>query len=242
MTAQRKEGDEGARRQVKRAALSSIGRLHIFRLTVGPFAVLVLITDGVGTLPSIRSGALGPEASDAGWRPLLPAHRVSRIRCIGTDVARSPARRPTPRARLAPAPGRGQHDLDSGRSRFPRWNNPYGGARRRRAADALRRGPCEEVTPLTLGLVAGIGGNGDCPHECIEWLLDHGVDVRGLMPTPRMPTPRAWQITERDGRRTQVWRLDERRSDELYAMLRPAHSSWPENAQKTRCAHFGVNP
>ena len=147
MTAQRKEGDEGARRQVKRAALSSIGRLHIFRLTVGPFAVLVLITDGVGTLPSIRSGALGPEASDAGWRPLLPAHRVSRIRRIGTDVARSPARRPTPRARLAPAPGRGQHDLDSGRSRVPRWNNPYGGARRRRAADALRRGLGEEVPP-----------------------------------------------------------------------------------------------
>lgn len=104
-------------------------------------------------------------------------------------------------------------------------------------AGLARRSP-----PLTLGLVAGIGGNGDCPHECIEWLLDHGVDVRGLMPTPKMPTPRAWQITERDGRRTQVWRLDERRSDELYAMLRPAHSSWPENAQKTRCAHFGVNP
>ena len=104
MTAQRKEGDEGARRQVKRAALSSIGRLHIFRLTVGPFAVLVLITDGVGTLPSIRSGALGPEASDAGWRPLLPAHRVSRIRHIGTDVARSPARRRNPPRAPRPRP------------------------------------------------------------------------------------------------------------------------------------------
>ena len=55
-----------------------------------------------------------------------------------------------------------------------------------------------------------------------------------------MPTPRAWQITERDGRRTQVWRLDERRSDELYAMLRPAHSSWPENAAAAKCAHLAA--
>lgn len=104
-------------------------------------------------------------------------------------------------------------------------------------AGLARRSP-----PLTLGLVAGIGGDGDCPRECVEWLVDHGIDVRGLIPTQNMPTPRAWQITERDGRRTQVWRLDERRGDELYAMLRPAHSSWPENAATARCAHFGVNP
>ena len=41
-------------------------------------------------------------------------------------------------------------------------------------AGLARRSP-----PLTLGLVAGIGGDGDCPRECVEWLVDHGVDVKG---------------------------------------------------------------
>ena len=118
-------------------------------------------------LPSERGAWSGgvrrrmASASTGPSRLAHPSHRYGR-----RAVARASAH--PPRARLAPAPGRGQHDLDSGRSRVPRWNNPYGGARRRRAADALRRGLGEEVPPLTLGLVAGIGGNGDCPHECIE--------------------------------------------------------------------------
>lgn len=103
-------------------------------------------------------------------------------------------------------------------------------------AGLARRDP-----PLTLGLVAGVGGDGDCPRECVTWLEQHDIDTTGLLPTPNMPTPRAWQITELDGRRTQVWRLEDMGAA-LYAMLRPDHSLWPRRAATARCAHFGVNP
>lgn len=91
----------------------------------------------------------------------------------------------------------------------------------------------------SLGLVAGVGEN-DCPKECLQWLTERGVDISGLIPTVGMPTPRAWQITEYDGRRTQVWRLDA--SDALYSMLRPRFDLWPEQAQRATAIHFGVNP
>ena len=102
-------------------------------------------------------------------------------------------------------------------------------------------GLARRYPPLTLGLVAGVGGDGDCPRECVTWLEQHDIDTTGLLPTPNMPTPRAWQITELDGRRTQVWRLEDMGAA-LYAMLRPDHSLWPRRAAKARCAHFGVNP
>lgn len=90
-----------------------------------------------------------------------------------------------------------------------------------------------------LGLVAGIGES-DCPPECVKWLENIGCDVSGLLPTSGMQTPRAWQITENDGRRTQVWRPEA--GDALYEMLRPRFDAWPERFQRARAIHFGVNP
>ena len=92
---------------------------------------------------------------------------------------------------------------------------------------------------IRVALVAGVGEN-DCPDECVRWLRERNVDVSGLIRTPGARTPRAWQITEADGRRTQVWRVDA--SEALYAMLRPRFSTWPEGVRKPRCVHFGVNP
>ena len=62
----------------------------------------------------------------------------------------------------------------------------------------------------------------------------------GLLAVSGASTPRAWQITERDGRRTQVWR--EEAGEGLYAMLRPEFASWPEKCRRTRAVHFGINP
>ena len=92
---------------------------------------------------------------------------------------------------------------------------------------------------LSLGLVAGVGES-DCPPECVKWLENIGCDVSGLLPTPGMRTPRAWQITEHDGRRTQVWRHEA--GDALYDMLRPRFDAWPSCFRSARALHFGVNP
>lgn len=88
-------------------------------------------------------------------------------------------------------------------------------------------------------LVAGVGED-DCPETCRRWLVERGVDVDGLLATPGAKTPRAWQITEKDGRRTQVWRAEA--SEALYAMLRPEFACWPKKCRRTRAAHFGIDP
>jgi sugar/nucleoside kinase (ribokinase family) len=53
-------------------------------------------------------------------------------------------------------------------------------------------------------------------------------------------TPRAWQITEPDGRRTQVWRTPP--CPDLYAMLRPPASALPPSYLAARAFHVGVHP
>eukprot|EP00898_Chlorokybus_atmophyticus_P008782 jgi/Chlat1/8905/Chrsp92S08219 len=52
-----------------------------------------------------------------------------------------------------------------------------------------------------IGLAAGVGE--DLPQSCRDWLDESGVSCEGLVLTPN-PTPRAWQVHEEDGRRTQV--------------------------------------
>mmetsp|Transcript_37508 Transcript_37508/g.110813 ORF Transcript_37508/g.110813 Transcript_37508/m.110813 type:complete len:182 (+) Transcript_37508:484-1029(+) len=52
-----------------------------------------------------------------------------------------------------------------------------------------------------VGLAAGVGP--DLPSSCQAWLESIGVDLSGLVRYKR-PTPRAWQVFEADGRRTQV--------------------------------------
>lgn len=56
----------------------------------------------------------------------------------------------------------------------------------------------------TVGLAAGVGS--DLPPTCLQWLADCGVQLEGLLVQESQPTPRAWQVLESDGRRTEVRR------------------------------------
>lgn len=56
-----------------------------------------------------------------------------------------------------------------------------------------------------VGLVSGVGS--DLPAEAQAWLESTGIDTTGLRYSNQWPTPRAWQLLEADGRRTQVWRV-----------------------------------
>ena len=58
-----------------------------------------------------------------------------------------------------------------------------------------------------VGLVAGVGD--DLSDETLAPLKNAGINLDGLRITSH-PTPRAWQIHEEDGRRTQVWRTPPR--------------------------------
>ncbi|KAK9815220.1 hypothetical protein WJX72_000160 [[Myrmecia] bisecta] len=88
-----------------------------------------------------------------------------------------------------------------------------------------------------VGLAAGVGA--DLPQACRAWLQKLGVDVKGLRLTDR-PTPRAWQVCENDGRRTQVWRMEP--SPELYRMLRPEIADLPPHFLASRAYIMGVHP
>ena len=56
-----------------------------------------------------------------------------------------------------------------------------------------------------MGLAAGVGQ--DMPPAHREWLHAAGVDTTGLLEIVDRQTPRAWQILEDDGRRTQVMEM-----------------------------------
>ncbi|PNW86482.1 hypothetical protein CHLRE_02g088300v5 [Chlamydomonas reinhardtii] len=91
-----------------------------------------------------------------------------------------------------------------------------------------------------VGLSAGVGP--DMPERCKAWLRSIGCDVSGLIVHDR-PTPRAWQVFEEWGRRTQVWRGRDDPCDQLYDMLRPRYDTMPPAFQcRTSNYHLGVHP
>ena len=77
----------------------------------------------------------------------------------------------------------------------------------------------------------------DLPAACSAWLAAAGVDASGLLRLRHTPTPRAWQVLERDGRRTQVWRTPHEP-----LTLRPALASLPRAFQTASAFHLGVHP
>ena len=88
----------------------------------------------------------------------------------------------------------------------------------------------------SVGLAAGIGD--DLSDELLNPLYAAGINLDGLRRTPH-PTPRAWQITEYDGRRTQVWRTQPKNLGEQLAM------KWeylPESYQQAQNFHRGIHP
>ncbi|KIZ02012.1 26S proteasome regulatory subunit T6, partial [Monoraphidium neglectum] len=89
-----------------------------------------------------------------------------------------------------------------------------------------------------VGLAAGVGK--DLPKSVERWLSSTvGCDLSGLIASDTLPTPRAWQVMEHDGRRTQVWRS--RECDALYGQLRPSFSELPPSFQAASTYHLGIH-
>lgn len=64
--------------------------------------------------------------------------------------------------------------------------------------------------PREVGIIGGVGQ--DFHEDLLAPLLNMGIDVTGVHATD-LPTPRAWQLLEEDGRRTHVWRVPQETSD-----------------------------
>lgn len=88
-----------------------------------------------------------------------------------------------------------------------------------------------------VGLVAGVGP--DLPAGAQRWLEQAGIDTQGLRRSPELPTPRAWQILESDGRRTQVWRVP---GPVIGQQLGRSVDKLPEGYRRARGFHLGVHP
>jgi sugar/nucleoside kinase (ribokinase family) len=87
-----------------------------------------------------------------------------------------------------------------------------------------------------VGLVAGIHQS---DHGFIyEWLSTSGIDQRGIR-TSDLPTPRAWQLLEDDGRRTQVWRVSQ---ETIQNHLHRSVVYLTEDYRESSGFHFGIHP
>jgi len=95
-----------------------------------------------------------------------------------------------------------------------------------------------------VGLVSGVGS--DLPAEAQVWLESTGIDTAGLRYSNQWPTPRAWQILEADGRRTQVWRVPGSATSEaalwVGAQLSRSPEKLPPAYRLARGFHLGVHP
>ena len=87
-----------------------------------------------------------------------------------------------------------------------------------------------------VGLVSGVGA--DLPPAALDWLASTGIDTTGLRDTD-WPTPRAWQVLEEDGRRTQLWRIP---GPAIGAQLGRSLERLPPAYRSARGFHLGVHP
>ncbi|MDX1520222.1 MAG: PfkB family carbohydrate kinase, partial [Anaerolineae bacterium] len=72
-----------------------------------------------------------------------------------------------------------------------------------------------------------------------RWLELAGIDTTGLRLSSEWPTPRAWQVCETDGRRTQVWRI---KGPAIGAQLGRSLDKLPVDYRRARGFHLGVHP
>ncbi|HSV85963.1 MAG TPA: PfkB family carbohydrate kinase [Levilinea sp.] len=89
----------------------------------------------------------------------------------------------------------------------------------------------------SVGIVAGVGD--DFPVEAQTWFEQSGIDMQGVRRAAGMPTPRAWQVLEQDGRRTQVWRVP---GDVIGKHLRKRIEDIPEAYRAAAGFHIGLHP
>ncbi len=87
-----------------------------------------------------------------------------------------------------------------------------------------------------VGLAAGVGD--DLDADTLDPLRAAGINLDGVRVTDQ-PTPRAWQVIEFDGRRTQVFRVP---GSSLGAQLARRWDVLPESYQAARWFHWGIHP
>lgn len=88
----------------------------------------------------------------------------------------------------------------------------------------------------SVGLFARVGA--DLPESVLDWLDAAGVDRTGVIPTS-LPTPRAWQVMEADGKRTQVWR---NKPAVIGSQLARSIDDLPEPYRRGHAFHYGIHP
>ncbi len=91
-------------------------------------------------------------------------------------------------------------------------------------------------TGEAVGLVAGVGADFD--PAILAPLRAAGVNLEGVR-TTAYPTPRAWQVLEFGGRRTQVWRVP---PESLEPQLARGWDVLPASYKDAQAFHWGVHP
>lgn len=86
------------------------------------------------------------------------------------------------------------------------------------------------------GLIAGVGP--DFHRAALQPLESVGADLSGVRATD-LPTPRAWQLLEEDGRRTHVWRVDQTTSDR---QTHPDATTILRIYPEIRLVQWGIHP
>jgi sugar/nucleoside kinase (ribokinase family) len=89
---------------------------------------------------------------------------------------------------------------------------------------------------VRVGLVAGVGR--DLDYNALTPLRAAGINLDGVRITDQ-PTPRAWQVMEFDGRRTQVFRVP---GTSLGTQLARRWDVLPESYRAARSFHWGFHP
>jgi cytidine kinase len=89
----------------------------------------------------------------------------------------------------------------------------------------------------SVGISAGVGG--DFPAHAWTWFSDAGIDTQGVRRLVDMPTPRAWQALEEDGRRTQVWRVP---GEVIGRHLSRRIENLPDPYRQAHGFHMGLHP
>lgn len=88
----------------------------------------------------------------------------------------------------------------------------------------------------SVGLIAGVGQ--EYKSVILDWLNQCGIDHSGVRITECL-TPRAWQLMEADGRRTQIWRVP---GDVIHSQLARSINLLPASYKSAKACHFGMHP
>ena len=89
----------------------------------------------------------------------------------------------------------------------------------------------------SVGMAGGMGN--DFPADALAWLDEMGIDRTGIHRYGEYPSLRAWQISEADGRRIQVWRIQ---GKAIPVQLALDFDQLPSTYQTPKGFHFGVHP